>query len=298
MTGTSVYRLSGSLLLLSRAIRRVWPQPAGSFRIVLLHWVLREWEAAFECLLQYLLRTGGIISPEEAEARLCGTSGPTREGRVPYLLTFDDGYASNAVVAKSILRRHAVKALFFVCPDVMDLPRSRQLQAISRQYFEPGTPGALAPPEAALMSWAEVEELAASGHTIGSHGSSHARLSGLTGAEREREIAGSADRLADRLGGPVRWFAFPFGNLESLDEASCRLIVQRYDYCCSGIRGIVSMTADPWALLRESVDLSTSFAYQVCALEGGLDLAYLRKARRLRSLFSGARTHSAARGTM
>jgi len=257
--------------------------PAGAFRICLLHGVSRDHQAAFERLVQYILDAHGVLAPPEAEDRLGGDATGEKAGQTPYLFTFDDGYASN-VIAGRVLHRYGVRAVFFVCPGLMDTPRHLQHEAIARSYFEPGTSGAVAPPESAVMTWSDLEELAALGHTVGSHSTSHRRLSTLRGSEREEQVCRSADLLIRRLGVPVRWFAFPFGTLESLDQTSCRLIAQHYAYSCSGIRGLNSATTSPWALLREQVDLGAPLSYLKFVLGGGLDVVYWRKAQRLQRL--------------
>ena len=64
--------------------------------------------ASFENQIRFLKHNFEIISPQQREIRTKG------RGRVQALLTFDDGFRSNAEIAAPILRRHGVPALFFV----------------------------------------------------------------------------------------------------------------------------------------------------------------------------------------
>ena len=64
--------------------------------------------ASFENQIRFLKKNFEIISPIQREVRIKG------RGRVQALLTFDDGFRSNAEIAAPILRRHGVPALFFV----------------------------------------------------------------------------------------------------------------------------------------------------------------------------------------
>ena len=62
------------------------------------------------------------------------------------------------------------------------------------------------------ITWDHLRALAQDAHCeIGAHTLSHRRLSSLSIADAELEIAGSGQRLRDQLGVPCRHFAFPFG---------------------------------------------------------------------------------------
>ncbi len=142
--------------------------------------------------------------------------------------------------------------------------------------------------EMALMSWSDLESLIASGHTIGSHTTHHLRLSKLSIYVLQREIIESAELLASRLGISTRWFAYPLGDLGSIDWESYGIIGTRYEFCCSGIRGMNSGRTHRLGLLREHLDLGTPFEYQKLVFEGGLDFWYKIQAKRLQSMINKA----------
>ncbi|MFH0908149.1 MAG: polysaccharide deacetylase family protein [bacterium] len=63
------------------------------------------------------------------------------------------------------------------------------------------------------MDWEQVRQLARDPLvTIGAHTVSHVPLARLNEDDMMREMAGSRQRLEDRLGIPVRHFAYPFGS--------------------------------------------------------------------------------------
>ena len=260
------------------------PHPSGAFRILIFHDMPTSHSASFDRLLRYVVDVHGVLTPDEAESRLERKGKQTRDNRVPYLLTFDDGFESHRNVAKEILDRYDVKAIFFVCPGLMDVPREDQREVIATHFFDGCVRSADLPDGIALMSWSDLEDLVASGHTIGSHTAHHRRLSRLKTIEREYEILGSAGLLDSRLGISVRWFAYPFGDLGSIDRESFELIGMQYEFCCSGIRGVNSERTHPLGLLRQQLDLTSPFDYQRIVLEGDSDFFYAIRARRLQGL--------------
>lgn len=99
-------------------------------------------------------------------------------------ITFDDGHSSD-IMAAEMLRRHGLKATFF----------------ITWNYL--GTAGYLRP--------VDVKAIAADGFRVGAHGLNHWRLSTLDEPVLRRELGDSKKRLEDLIGAPVRDLACPFG---------------------------------------------------------------------------------------
>jgi peptidoglycan/xylan/chitin deacetylase (PgdA/CDA1 family) len=87
-----------------------------------------------------------------------------------------------------------------------------------------------------------LREIAARGIEVGSHGMSHTRLAGVTGARLRREIFESRSVLQRTIGGPVGGFCYPYG---SLDRAAVRAVRDAgYSYACSCRDRIESTTYD------------------------------------------------------
>jgi peptidoglycan/xylan/chitin deacetylase (PgdA/CDA1 family) len=61
----------------------------------------------------------------------------------------------------------------------------------------------------AMLTWAQVRELAAAGWTIGAHTVTHSNVAAIDRAAAEAEIAGSRDAIEAAVGGPVRHFCYP-----------------------------------------------------------------------------------------
>ena len=277
------YRLSGPWLLGLRAFRRLSGDGAPAFRILLFHDVPKDRFEVFDRFVGYVKQNHGVLSPEEAEAWLWGAV-PAGLGRQPCLFAFDDGFASNYALAKHCLAEHGVKALFFVCPGLIDLPAGDQRAAIAERIFDGRLAVAGLPEELRLMSWTEVEELDSLGHSIGCHGMSHRRLSLLEGDDLRREIVDAGDLLERRLGGSASWFAFAFGGIDSISRPALRVISEKYRFCRSGLRGSNAAGTEPMAVFADHIDLLAPTAYRKMVLEGGLDIRYRRARRRLNAM--------------
>ena len=244
--------------------------------------------AALEGLIETVKRDHGILTPGDAEAWLAGGApADRRDGRMPCLLTFDDGFASARAVAREVLARHGVKALFFVCPGLIDLTGERQRLSIATDLFEGRLPTAELAPGLRLMSWQEIAELKAMGHAVGAHGMTHRRLSGLGGDDLHREIAEAGAVLRARLGAEVSWFAYPFGTVSSISGPALSVIADHYQFCRSGVRGPNTEATGARALRADHVDLEAPDAYRTLVLEGGLDFRYAAQRRRLDAMAAG-----------
>lgn len=249
----------------------------GGVRILLFHDTPGDGFEDFADFIEYVKQTHGVLSPEEAAARLDGGAEKGGKGRTPCLFTFDDGFASNFELASKVLADHGVTALFFVCPGLVGLEADEQSRLIAANIFD-GRQGAAAK---RLMTWDEIAELKAGGHTIGAHGMNHLRLSKLSGEALIREILDAGLRLEERLGGDIDWYAYAFGDVDSISKDALKVIAQKFRFCRSGVRGVNFSTTNPHALRADHVDMVTSAAYRKLIVEGGLEFRYAEARRRL-----------------
>jgi hypothetical protein len=95
------------------------------------------------------------------------------------------------------------------------------------------------------------------------------------------EIVSPADFLEKKLGRKTDWFAYPFGNIASIDPQSLQMIGRRYRYCCSGLRGINTGSTHRLCLTREEINLDQSLDHLKQIITGGLDFYYFFKRRKL-----------------
>ena len=101
-------------------------------------------------------------------------------------ITFDDGEQSQYRNALPLLNEQGISATYFVNPGLV------------------GT-------EAKFLSWEQLRELQAAGHSIQSHGWSHKFLTTCSSEELVQEIGGSREMLEDKLGAAVEEISVPGG---------------------------------------------------------------------------------------
>ena len=157
------------------------------------------------------------------------------------LITFDDGYADNLEHALPVLEKHGCPAVLFVpiayVGEARPLPHEEWLAQrgiVNR-----------------TVDWGELAELEAAGVRIESHGISHRALAGLGVDEAAREIVVSKLRLEERLGRPVRSFAYVNGSEAHYRPVHVSLLRQAgYDLGFTSVSGANGRASDRYRLRR------------------------------------------------
>jgi peptidoglycan/xylan/chitin deacetylase (PgdA/CDA1 family) len=232
------------------------PDTAG-VKVLMYHWVdadpgqrLREWgltPEVFEAQMTALAEGGyRVLSLREV---LEVTQGERLVSPKTVALTFDDGYRGHLDHVLPVLERFRFRATFFLVSD-----RMGGTNTWDARHGDPPRP---------LMGWSEAATLAARGMELGSHSRTHPFLTNLSEAEMEQEIRGSKEIIEDRLGGPVRFFSYPHGLLDS----RCRRLVASSGYAgaCSSQVGVNGPGTDPFQLRRSQItyyDTAWSFAFK------------------------------------
>lgn len=242
-------------------------------RLLLFHEIKDYQRDAFEYLINALYERYGFISPDDYHSVIS-------MGGVRFIVSFDDGFRSQAEIARAVLDPLGIKALFFVCPDFVDLQAEAVRRFVTLRMRRNDVCDV--PPDLYPIPRKELALLASDGHVIGSHGRTHAMMTQLGGdEERAREIASSHDMLESISGRKVEWFAYPYGDITSIDSSSLEVIGRNYRYCCSGIRGINTRSTHRLCLRRENINLDIPVD-QICRIaEGGFDFLYYFKRKTL-----------------
>jgi len=120
------------------------------------------------------------------------------------ILTMDDGYEDARTRARPILDRYALPATVFVMT---------QGEAAARRSRD-------ALGDRPRLSLQDLREMTSTRVKCGSHGRSHLSLPGLSESETWEEVHGSRADLERTIGGPVRLFAYPYGECDERSEAA------------------------------------------------------------------------------
>jgi peptidoglycan/xylan/chitin deacetylase (PgdA/CDA1 family) len=195
----------------------------------------------------------------------------------PVLITFDDGYRDNLAHAAPVLERYGYCAVIFVplayLDDTRPLPHEERL-AMRGLINE-------------TLDWGELRELEAAGVRVESHGISHRPLAALELDEATREIVLSKLRLEERLGRPVRSFAYVKGSEAHYRPVHLSLLRQAgYEVAFTSVSGPNGPDTDPLRLHRYNIEPYPARTFELvlagaCDLIGWKDTVSGTHARRL-----------------
>ena len=180
-----------------------------------------------------------LISLEEAQRRL-----RNHQNRQPAVcITFDDGYAANCDEALPLLIERRIPCTYFVSSRCVleGIPFPHDVASGSRVW--PNTA-------------AELRAMAAAGIDIGSHTRTHADLGRLHNPRKlYDEVVVAGQELQQAIGGPVRYFAFPYGQSINLNAEVFHLAHEYgYEGVCSAYGGYNFPGDDPFHIQRVHAD--------------------------------------------
>ena len=128
-------------------------------------------------------------------------------------LTFDDGFEDFLTTAVPVLERHGMTGTVYVVAGHMGGTNS----------WDTG-------PQFPIMTPDQVRAVAAAGHEVGSHTTTHARLAGADPTALPAEVAGSRRLLEDVLQTDVPGFCYPYGSYDGAAADAVR--AAGYDNAC------------------------------------------------------------------
>lgn len=268
------YRLLASAyrpLRISNALLRLVGRRPGRLRVLIVHGISPLEEVLFAAHLRWLAHTWKFVDPQRFAAMISGDEQVYEDS---LLLTFDDGFASNHRIAKTVLNPMGIRALFFVVSGFVALSEKDDWRDFIAQNIYPGMRPADIPDHWRNMGWDDLAYLLETGHSIGAHTASHFRLSQLATKDLEAEIVSGADALEQRLCTKIEHFAYPFGNLASFSPAALNVARRRFKYIYTGLRGNNAHGVPLWAIRRDAFSPTDSLSLTGAILEGGADWHY------------------------
>ena len=227
--------LKYSLASLISVFRKIGSANYPGLFIPILHDVKPCQFRKLKDLLKELQNSHMFINPSDLHSI---KSNSRNWSRHRLMLTFDDGFYSNFLVAKEVLDPLNIKAIFFVSTDFIDSAHKNNYQEFVKNNLYNGfVPKDLNLDEAIPMSWDNINSLNGKGHMIGSHTKKHLKLSGIKNDKiLHQEIIESGDYI-EKNRAEVQQFAFPFGDIRSINKRSLDIIRSRYKYIFSELGG-------------------------------------------------------------
>ena len=220
-----------------------------------------------------------FISPDEFEKYL--NNKPVTGKKL--LITFDDGFKSNRIVAEEVLNKFNIKALFFIISDFVGTKKnSSRYNSIIRNIY-PNTRNELRAD--GPMDKKDIEFLISTGHKIGCHTLSHQMLSKISSIENLKdELVTSKLNLQKEFGIKIKHFAFPFGTFESINKEALKILDKNFDFIHSGLRG--NNVANKKLINRDAVDPLMKASRIKSFLKGNMDFLYIKKFKKLNQFLS------------
>jgi len=184
----------------------------------------------FERQINHLLKTHIPIKASELPAYISGVKRPEKN---MFVLAFDDGY-ENIIEVKDFLKEKGITPVVFL---IADDGRADRKELAGNLPF---------------LKTEEIRGLLEAGWEVGSHSMTHADFSKLSDSELIDEVSKSKKILENKLGVPIRYFAFPKG----VHDARIREAVKKaqYNLGFSMDNGYIVDGIDRFAIPRVGVD--------------------------------------------
>lgn len=161
----------------------------------------------------------------------------------PVVITFDDGFEDFHREALPVIERHDVRATLYITTGYIG--GTSEWLASEGEGNRP------------MLNWSQIADIHNAGVECGAHSHTHPLLDNLTAIQAREEIGVSKQLLEDKLGIPVRSFAYPGGCYSKSNRQT--IIDLGYDSACAVKRAMSSTGADRFAMPRIPVhDITTT----------------------------------------
>lgn len=232
-----------------------------------LHNIEEKYYEWFDKFISMVDKKYGFITPEEFNNNF-------DDIKLKVLLTFDDGFYSNKVVAEQILAKYNVKAIFFITEDFIGLDENNAYEFANNNFY-PKSNISNNKKVQQSMNWDEVKWLNDQGHTIGAHTKTHPVLSKVSDKEKLKdEIVFCSQRLEDKLNIQIDTFAFPFGTPYSVSIDALNIAKQHFRYIYSNVRGDIESSPNHFFIFRQNIVPGDPIWLVQNMIEGKLDWRY------------------------
>ena len=242
-------------------------------RVLLFHDIPVCHYSNFTKQINHISKNWNIISPNDF-VKIIEKRKPLKGKNV--LLTFDDGFLSQKMIAEKVLNPMGIKGLFFLVTDFLNINKIEEAQKFISKKIIPGLKEMHMEKDLSNLNWLDAEFLVKSGHSVGSHTKTHARLTKIFSEKiLEDEIINSAEVLKSRLGmNSLDHFAYTFGDISSINSKVLNIAKKNFRYIYSGVRGSNSNINQPFIVYRDALSPDDTMSLVDAFLHGMADFVY------------------------
>jgi peptidoglycan/xylan/chitin deacetylase (PgdA/CDA1 family) len=272
-----------SLILTIIRLLIFFVRPKRSLVVLTFHNIIDSEMEWLRSTLETLADKYSIVDPKNIEARNINKS-----NKIELIVSFDDGFLSNRVVAEKILKPLGIKALFFITKDFIGLNINEAFEFSSKNIYPQSVCDAQNKSNYRAMDWNDLDWLTKENHLIGAHSSSHINIKKVKQTSvLMDEIVHSANYISSKTGKNVDHYAFPFGTMEAINKTSLSIAANRFKYIYSNVRGNFAESPGVQFIFRQNI-VPGDPLWLVCAfIEGKFDWVY-KKARNKAHVLLGA----------
>lgn len=155
------------------------------------------------------------------------------------LFTFDDGYNSQLNFAKQVLDTYNIKAIFFIVPNFAKIKDNNESFSFLQNNIKYKLYNKRPDISLSNMKWDDIKYLHQKGHVIGAHSLNHLNLTKIENQKKlEEEILSDRDAISIKIGSnKIINFAYPFGDIKSINSDVFKIISKHFVNIFSGVRG-------------------------------------------------------------
>jgi peptidoglycan/xylan/chitin deacetylase (PgdA/CDA1 family) len=155
------------------------------------------------------------------------------------LFTFDDGYNSQLNFAKQVLDTYNIKAIFFIVPNFAKIKDKNESFSFLQNNIKYKLYNKRPDISLSNMKWDDIKYLHQKGHVIGAHSLNHLNLTKIENQKKlEEEILSDRDAISIKIGSnKIINFAYPFGDIKSINSDVFKIISKHFVNIFSGVRG-------------------------------------------------------------
>jgi peptidoglycan/xylan/chitin deacetylase (PgdA/CDA1 family) len=274
------------LWLKNIALPKIGISSTYQLRILIYHDIPLGMEAHFKEQIVRLSRDWKILTPLEFEEIIAGKIQIQRHS---LLLTFDDGFHSARRVSEECLNPLNIKAIFFVIKNFIELTQTEEIEIFIKKNLFPSHDLKHIPDSMKNMDEDDIRFLLESGHTLGAHTASHARLSNLAESSLMDEIVASADALELKFRCRLDHFAYTFGDINSFSPQALEVAINRFSFVHTGLSGNNIASSFNRLLFRDAIFPEDSHYLVSAILFGGGDWYFKRSISRMYSWLKGSK---------